>query len=144
MPSLIHNSLTSPACTVPVLIRNPGRHAFCIGHSTRRLGHLILEGCGTGPWREKTVQPQTEICAPTFETSLANSLGDWCRVTEDKNVHRSLCPLLFYEPCPACSLPGATSSGLETILGIETLPGNKYFCCLQAQRRLMREPVPQG
>lgn len=57
---LIHNSLTSLG-TVPVLVRCPGRHAFCIGHSTRRLGHLILQGCGTGPWREKTGQSQTEI-----------------------------------------------------------------------------------
>ena len=118
-----------PLGTVPVLVRCRGRHAFCLGHPTRRLGHLILEGCGTGPWREKTGQPQTELCALTFEMSLANSPGDWCQVTEDKIVHRRLCPLLFWEPCPACSLPGAASSGLDTILGIETLPGNISIVC---------------
>lgn len=66
--------------------------AFCTGHSTGRLGHLFLGGCGTGPQRERA-QPQTEICTLTFEMPFANSLGDRCQVTEDKivNTGTSVC-----------------------------------------------------
>lgn len=46
---LIHKSLMSPSCVVPVLVRK--RHAVCTGH--KRLGHLFLGGYGSGPWRLK-------------------------------------------------------------------------------------------
>lgn len=100
---LSHKSLVSPSCIVPVLILYPGRQVFCLDHSIRRLGHLFLGGCGTGPWREKTDSSTSDR---NMYPETGDPHGDWYQITEDKTVNTgtSVCY------CPASSVQGMLSS----------------------------------